>query len=135
MANVVSADAVTQTLRKTGQRPESMPVSCRQALEWTTVNGACVAGLDHRTGSLTPGKAADIVLLRADDITMFPVHDPVASIVMQAGVANVDTVLAAGKVMKRGGKLLHPGLAELKAALRRSGDRILADFGARASAA
>jgi cytosine/adenosine deaminase-related metal-dependent hydrolase len=94
-----------------------------------------MAGLGHRTGSLTPGKAADIVLLGADDITMFPVRDPVASIVMQAGVANVDTVLVAGKVMKRGGKLVHPGLVELKAALRRSGDRILSDFGYRASAA
>jgi 5-methylthioadenosine/S-adenosylhomocysteine deaminase len=127
--------AITEMVRKTGQRPEKMPVTCRDALEWTTVNGARMAGLDHRTGSLTPGKAADIVLLRADDITMFPVRDPIASIVMQAGVANVDTVLVAGKVMKRGGKLLHPGLPELKAALRRSGDRILADFGYRASAA
>jgi 5-methylthioadenosine/S-adenosylhomocysteine deaminase len=127
--------AITATLRETGQRPERMPVTCRHALEWATVNGTRMAGLDHRAGSLTPGKAADIVLLRADDITMFPVRDPVASIVMQAGVANVDTVLVAGRVMKRGGKLLHPGLADLKEALRRSGDRILADFGYRASAA
>jgi 5-methylthioadenosine/S-adenosylhomocysteine deaminase len=127
--------AITQTLRDTGQRPEQMPVTSHQALEWTTVNGARMAGLGHRIGSLSPGKAADIVLLRADDITMFPVRDPVASIVMQAGVANVDTVLVGGRVMKRGGKLTHPGLAGLKAALRRSGDRILADFGYRASAA
>jgi len=127
--------AITRTLHQTGERPEQMPVTCRQALEWTTVNGARMAGLGHRTGSLAPGKAADIVLLRADDITMFPVRDPVASIVMQAGVASVDTVLVGGKVMKRGGKLVHPGLAELKAALRRSGDRILSDFGYRASAA
>ena len=127
--------AIMEMVQKTGQRPEQMPVTCRDALGWTTVNGARMAGLDHRTGSLTPGKAADIVLLRADDITMFPVRDPIASIVMQAGVANVDTVLVAGQVMKRGGKLLHPGLPELKAALRRSGDRILADFGYRASAA
>jgi 5-methylthioadenosine/S-adenosylhomocysteine deaminase len=126
--------AITEALRRTGRRPDQMPVTARQALEWTTVNGARMAGLDC-TGSLSPGKAADIMLLRADDITMFPVRDPVASIVMQAGVANVDTVLVAGKVMKRGGKLVHPGLAELKAALRRSGDRILADFGYRASAA
>ena len=127
--------AITRTLHETGERPQQMPVTCRQALAWTTVNGARMAGLGHRTGSLTPGKGADIVLLRADDITMFPVRDAVASIVMQAGVANVDTVLVAGRVMKRGGKLLHPGLAELKAALRRSGDRILGDFGYRASAA
>jgi hypothetical protein len=43
-------------------------------------------------------------------------------------------VLVAGRAMKRHGKLLHPGLADLKDALRRSGDRILADFGYQASA-
>jgi 5-methylthioadenosine/S-adenosylhomocysteine deaminase len=129
------ARAITHALRETGKRPDAMPVTCRQALEWTTVNGARMAGLDHVTGSLTPSKQADIVLLRADDIGMFPVRDAAASIVMQGGVANVDTVLIAGRVMKRNGKLLHPGLAELKAALRRSGDRILADFGYQASAA
>ncbi len=127
--------AITHTLRETGARPVDMPVTCRDALAWATVNGARMAGLADRTGSLSPGKQADIVLLRADDITMFPVRDPIASIAMQGGVAAVDTVLIAGKVMKRGGRLLHPGLDELKAALRRSGDRILADFGYRADAA
>jgi len=121
--------AITETLRRTGGRPERMPVTCRDALAWATVNGARMARLDRTTGSLSPGKAADIVLLRADDITMFPVRDPVASIVMQGGVGVVDTVLIAGRVMKRGGKLLHPGLAGLKAALARSGDRILSEFG------
>ncbi len=127
--------AITETLGETGARPEATPLTCRQALAWATVNGARMAGLDDRVGSLSPGKEADIVLLRADDITMFPPRDLAASIVMQGGVATVDTVLIAGKVMKRGGKLLHPGLDELKAALRRSGDRILADFGYRAGAA
>ena len=84
---------------------------------------------DRRTGSLTVGKAADIVLLSARDITMFPVRDPVSSIVMQGGLACVDTVLIAGKMMKRGGKLLYPGLDQKLDALRRSGDRILTDFG------
>ena len=60
---------------------------------------------------------------------MFPVHDPVASAVMQAGVANVDTVLIAGRVVKRGGKLLYADIGQKKSALRRSGERILSDFG------
>jgi 5-methylthioadenosine/S-adenosylhomocysteine deaminase len=126
--------AITEALARTGARPERMPVTCRDALAWATVNGARMARLSDVTGSLAPGKAADIVLLRADDIAMFPVRDAVASIVMQGGVAAVDTVLIGGRVMKRGGKLLHPGLDTLKAALRRSGDRILADFGYRAEA-
>lgn len=113
----------------TGSRPMDMPVTTRQALEWATINGARMAGLDSQIGSLTPGKQADIVLLRADDLTMFPVTDPVASLVMQGGVASVDTVLVAGRIVKRGGRLLYPALAEKKASLKRSGERILRDFG------
>jgi len=121
--------AITETLDKTGSRPVEMPLSCRDALAWTTVQGAQIARLAHRTGSLTVGKDADIVLLSARDITMFPVRDPIGSIVMQGGLAGVDTVLIGGKVMKRGGKLLHPALTEKMETLRRSGDRILTDFG------
>jgi hypothetical protein len=57
------------------------------------------------------------------------VRDSVGSIVMQGGVAGVDTVLIEGRVMKRGGKLLYPGLKARLEELRRSGDRILTDFG------
>jgi hypothetical protein len=49
---------------------------------------------------------------------------------MHAGTANVDTVMIAGRVVKRGGKLLAAGLADKMIALQRSGDRILADFAA-----
>jgi cytosine/adenosine deaminase-related metal-dependent hydrolase len=121
--------AMTQTLEKTGSRPERMPVTCRDALAWTTTEGAAIARLDRRTGSLGVGKAADIVLLAASDITMYPVRDPIGSMVMQGGVANVDTVLIEGRVVKRRGKLVYPRLAEKMEALRRSGDRILTDFG------
>jgi 5-methylthioadenosine/S-adenosylhomocysteine deaminase len=121
--------AMTETLEKMGKRPERMPVTCRDALAWTTVQGAQIARLADRTGSLTIGKAADIILLSATDIAMFPVRDPIGSIVMQGGLAGVDTVLIAGKVMKRGGKLVYPVLTEKMEALRRSGDRILTDFG------
>jgi cytosine/adenosine deaminase-related metal-dependent hydrolase len=123
------ARSITETLANTGSRPAEMPVTCRDALAWTTVQGARIAGLERRTGSLGIGKAADIVLLAASDITMYPVRDPIGSIVMQGGVAGVDTVLIAGKVMKRNGKLVYPRLKEKMEALRASGDRILTDFG------
>jgi 5-methylthioadenosine/S-adenosylhomocysteine deaminase len=118
-----------EILAETGSRPEAIPVTCRQALEWATINGAKMLGLDHRIGSLAPGKQADIILLRSGDLNLFPVHDPVASAVMQAGVANVDTVLIAGRVVKRGGKLLYADIEQKKSALRGSGERILSDFG------
>src|SRR5690606_19756371 len=72
--------------------PETVSIGCREALEWATINGARMIGQEHRIGSLAPGKQADIVLLRRDDLTIFPVHDPVSSIVTQAGVSNVDSV-------------------------------------------
>jgi cytosine/adenosine deaminase-related metal-dependent hydrolase len=114
---------------ETGSRPEAIPLTCGQALEWVTVNAAKMSGLEHRIGSLTVGKQADVLLLRAGDINMFPVRDPVASVVMQGGVANVDTVLIAGRAVKRHGKLLDAQLESRKAALARSGDRILTEFG------
>ena len=65
----------------------------------------------------------------ADDIGMFPVYDAAASVVMQAGVANVDTVVVDGRVVKRHGKLLYGDLARRKAELKRSGERIMAACG------
>jgi 5-methylthioadenosine/S-adenosylhomocysteine deaminase len=114
---------------QTGSRPEAIPVTCRQALEWATINGAKMLGLDDRIGSLAPEKQADVILLRSGDLNLFPMHDPIASTVMQGGVANVDTVLIAGRIVKRGGKLLYADLGQKKSALRRSGERILSDFG------
>lgn len=118
-----------EILDQTGSRPLEIPVTCRQALEWATINGAKMAGLEAKVGSLTPGKQADIIMVRADDLAMFPVTDPLGSLVMQGGVAHVDTVLVAGNVVKRGGKLLYDTLADKKAALRKSSKRILTDFG------
>jgi 5-methylthioadenosine/S-adenosylhomocysteine deaminase len=120
--------AMTEALRTAGSRPAIIPITCRQALEWGTINGARMVGLDHRVGSLAPGKQADIVLLRGNDLNMHPVHDPVASAVMQGGVANVDTVLIAGRIVKRDGKLVDAQLPERQRRLAASGRRILAEF-------
>jgi len=114
---------------RTGAAPEHVSIPAREALEWATINGARMAGLDSVTGSLTPGKQADIVLLRADDLNLTPVNDPVHSIVFHAATSNVDAVFVAGRAMKRAGKLLYPELARRKAELTASGHRILAQAG------
>jgi 5-methylthioadenosine/S-adenosylhomocysteine deaminase len=121
---------IIEALGKTGSRPDKLAVTCRDALSWATTDAAKIAGLERRIGSLTPGKQADILLLRADDMNMVPMRDVVGCVVMQAGTANVDTVMIAGRVVKRGGKMLAAGLADKMTALRRSGDRILDDFAA-----
>ena len=85
--------------------PETM-LTARQMLEMATINGAHVAGLEDKTGSLTPGKRADIVLVDARGINVAPVIDPVAAVVLSADVSNIETVIVDGVVRKRDGKLL-----------------------------
>jgi 5-methylthioadenosine/S-adenosylhomocysteine deaminase len=85
--------------------PDTM-LTARQMLEMTTVNGAYVAGVEDRTGSLTPGKKADIVVLDATALNLAPVVDPVAAVTLGADVSNVETVIVDGVVRKRNGKLV-----------------------------
>jgi 5-methylthioadenosine/S-adenosylhomocysteine deaminase len=119
---------IVEAFRTSGARPEKPDLTCRDALSWITTGASKIAGLDRKVGSLTPGKQADIVMLRADDINMVPAQDVVGCVVMQANPSNVDTVMIAGRIVKRNGKLLFGGLREKLVALRSSGERILADF-------
>ena len=122
--------SIIEELGRTGGRPPSQSLTCRDALSWITIDAAKVAGLDHRIGSLTPGKQADLVMLRATDINLVPALDVVNCVVMQAGPANVDTVMIAGKIRKQGGKLLTDGLARRQSMLVDSGRRIMSEFAA-----
>lgn len=100
-------------------------LTARQMLELATVNGAHVAGLEHRTGSLTPGKRADVVALDATALNMAPVHDATAAVTLSADVSNVETVLVDGAVVKRDGKLLAD-TAGARRLVEESRDRLLA---------
>src|SRR2546428_13108230 len=60
-------------------------VTVKDVLEFATIDGARTVGLAHKTGSLTPGKQADIILLRADRLNMFPLNDPVGAVVAGGG--------------------------------------------------
>jgi cytosine/adenosine deaminase-related metal-dependent hydrolase len=123
--------AITTQWVEKGSRPDSMAITCRDALSWITTDAAKIAGLDQRIGSLTPGKQADVTMLRATDINMSPTQDLIGCVVMQANPANVDTVMVAGRIMKRGGRPLYQNLPKKLAELKSSGDRIIADFTAR----
>jgi len=101
----------------------------RDLLEFTTVDAARSCGLDSRTGSVTPGKDADLILLRTDDLTVFPVTDPAGTIVSAGHPGLVDTVLVAGQVVKRDGELVGVDLPALRTRLLASRDRIAAAAG------
>ncbi|MFI1393707.1 amidohydrolase family protein [Streptomyces sp. NPDC020681] len=85
--------------------PDTM-LTARRMLEIATVNGAHVAGLEDRTGSLTPGKRADVIAIDGTALNVAPVIDPVAAITLCADVSNVETVIVDGTVRKRDGRLL-----------------------------
>jgi cytosine/adenosine deaminase-related metal-dependent hydrolase/ribose/xylose/arabinose/galactoside ABC-type transport system permease subunit len=83
------------------------PVTMREVLEYATIEGARANGLESKTGTLTPGKQADVILLRTDRMNTTPLNDPVTAVVTSMDTGNVDTVIIAGRVMKQNGKLLH----------------------------
>ncbi len=74
-------------------------LTTREVLRYATVDGARVAGLGDVTGSLTPGKQADVVVLRADRPNIWPINDPIGAVVWGMDTSNVDTVLVAGNVV------------------------------------
>jgi cytosine/adenosine deaminase-related metal-dependent hydrolase len=108
--------------------PATATIPVREALRWATVEGARMLGLGHRIGSLTPGKAADLVMLNATDLNLWPMHDPVSTVVMQAGLSNVEAVMIAGLWKKMNGQLLFADRAGKMAALAASGRRIIDDM-------
>lgn len=112
--------------------PDTSTITAREALAWITIEGAKMLKQESRIGSLTPGKQADVVLIRASDLNMQPMHDPVTAVVTQTSLANIDTVLVAGEVKKSGGKLLFKNLDARTAALVASGHRIMDALRARA---
>jgi cytosine/adenosine deaminase-related metal-dependent hydrolase len=109
----------------TGAIPPTSTVRVREALAWATIEGARMLRMQDRIGSLTPGKQADFVLISTAELNVQPVHDPVATVVMQASLANIDSVMVAGRWMKRSGRLLATGLPEKLNRLRQSGERIM----------
>ncbi|TCO62298.1 amidohydrolase family protein [Actinocrispum wychmicini] len=87
--------------------PDDEPaLTANAVLRMATVDAAHTLHLEHRTGSLEVGKAADVILLRTNDLNLAPVSAPEESVVLAAHPGNVDTVLVNGRVVKRDGCLV-----------------------------
>jgi cytosine/adenosine deaminase-related metal-dependent hydrolase/ribose/xylose/arabinose/galactoside ABC-type transport system permease subunit len=82
-------------------------ITPREVLSYATFEGARANGLEAKVGTLTPGKQADIIMLRTDRMNVTPLNDPTTAVVSGMDTGNVDTVIIAGRVMKQGGRLLH----------------------------
>ena len=108
---------------------DKTPLTTREVLACATLEGARANGLDSKVGSLTPGKQADVIMLRTDRMNVTPLNDPTTAVVTGMDTGNVDTVLIAGRVMKRKGELLHVDWPALKRMAAESRDHVIARSG------
>ena len=101
----------------------------RDVLEFATIDGARACALDHKIGTVTPGKQADLVLVRTDQVNVAPVIDPVATVVICADTSNIDTVFVAGRIVKHNGQLVRVDMPRLFQRLDEARDHLLSNAG------
>jgi 5-methylthioadenosine/S-adenosylhomocysteine deaminase len=113
------------------QGKEDLPpvLTAREVLEFATIEGARANGLDHKVGTLTPGKEADIIMLRTDRVNIFPINDPIGAVVWGMDTGNVDSVFVAGKALKRNGQLIGVDLDRVRKMAYESRDYVVEKSG------
>ncbi len=112
--------------RARNNEPNLPPLlTCREVLEFATINGAICTGLDRKIGTLTPGKEADIVMLAADRLNVWPLNNVPGCVVNLMNPANVDAVFIAGKVKKWRGNLVGVDHARMLRLAREARDGVI----------
>jgi cytosine/adenosine deaminase-related metal-dependent hydrolase len=111
--------------RLAGDKNPPRFLTAREVLEFATAEGARANGLQRKVGTLTPGKEADIILLRTDRLNVMPMNNAVGAVVTSMGTQNVDTVLIAGRVKKRNGQLVGVDMARVTRLLNEARERAL----------
>ena len=108
-----------------GRVVESLSMTAREALEVATVGGAAAMGLDSEVGTLAPGKQADVILISTEGLSFAPRADPVAAVMLHSSARDVDTVVVAGHVVKRDGRLLAADAKRARRLAEQSRERIM----------
>ncbi|EOL9129234.1 phage tail tape measure protein [Cronobacter malonaticus] len=108
-----------------GEENVPAPITVAAVLKAATVNGARAAGLEDQIGTLTPGKQADIIMVRTSGVAVFPVTNVTGTVVQAIERADVDTVMVAGQLRKRAGQLIDVDLAALEADITASRDYLI----------
>jgi cytosine/adenosine deaminase-related metal-dependent hydrolase len=89
-------------------------MTVQELLECATVHGANCAGLADKCGTLAPGKEADVLMIRTDDINLYPSNHAIGTAVAAADTRNVDTVVIGGRIRKLRGKMVGINLGKLR---------------------
>jgi cytosine/adenosine deaminase-related metal-dependent hydrolase len=85
---------------ESGRMLDRLPISARYVLNCATLQGAKALGMATRIGSITPSKDADLTIMSWSPHQVPPLADPVQAVVFHGSVANVETVMIAGRVHK-----------------------------------
>jgi 5-methylthioadenosine/S-adenosylhomocysteine deaminase len=123
--------AVAQNRRFSGDQNPPKPLMVRDVLYCATMGGAHCAGLDDKIGSLAPGKEADLLVIRADDINLYPSNNAVGTVVQAAERSNIDTVIIGGRVRKYRGQVVGLDMVRLKAMVEESRSHLFSAVGYR----
>ncbi len=107
----------------TGRQPSR--ITTHDVLDFATLQGARTNGLAGVTGSLTPGKKADLLVVQAEDINNMPLNDPIGTIVLGSDARNISAVLIDGEPRKWNGQVLGVDLAALRAEVHASREYVL----------
>ncbi|MEU0562885.1 amidohydrolase family protein [Dactylosporangium sp. NPDC006015] len=132
MRATLGADRSREHLQAHGRAETVTHVHLRaeQVVDWATRGGSRALGLDGVVGSLQPGRAADVVLLRNDDSpVMFPILNPYGHVAFQAQRGDVHTVLVDGRIVKRDHKLVGVDLGKARADVERTVEHLIATMG------
>ena len=124
LVNQMVLDSQPTTENPYPRPPPGTPglLSTQDVLRYATIEGARDLRLDHKVGSLTPGKEADIIILDAEAINVAPLNNVPGAVVSLMERSNVETVIVAGKVRKWKGRLLGVNLNRLRRELEASRD-------------
>jgi cytosine/adenosine deaminase-related metal-dependent hydrolase len=116
------------TAHQAAMRKEKTPalLKVHDLIEFATIRGAENAGLAKKIGSLTPGKEADILVIRAGDINTMPLTNAASTVVSYAHAGNVDAVFIAGAPRKWRGRLVGQDLTKIHKMVQDSRDRLFA---------
>ena len=107
---------------------DAHPISRSDALDWITGAGAHALCKKDEIGKIAPGMQADLTFIDSRSIDLWPVNDPVAT-VLRSGPGHVDTVMVAGRILKREKALVGQETGALLRDLSESGCRLVADAG------
>jgi 5-methylthioadenosine/S-adenosylhomocysteine deaminase len=101
-------------------------LTVRDVLEFATIEGARANGLAHKIGTLTPGKEADLIVLRTTQPNVAPVNNTVGAVVLGMDSSNVESVFVAGKAVKWRGQLVGVDVEGLQHRAERAREALLA---------